>query len=231
MDDRTKEEIEERMAQRSPALKRSLEEACVQGVDLWWRDMENAKRSKDTYNLKNEFMSIYKEGDYALDLRTGGFDVQMKPYGAKGPDLQISLGGQSIDIEVSRFVRDKAAEEKLRGKEVDGMIDEPWTDDKIYDKIRGKAKQLRDDADGIVLLFSDHGNIGKHDFLKLKEDLADEWIPSEIPAKLSAVIFSDGFIGVNAARYKMLINPYASRARMSAGELERVMEKIMRCLR
>ena len=230
-----RERIEESV-QASRVLKDDLEEAGVRGVDLWWNDIENAQRIQQTYQSKNQFMDIEMEGRYAWMLRRGGFDVQMKPYGTKGPDLQISSEGQSIDIEVSRFRSDKSAHDKLRGGgENGGMIHEPWTDDKIYDKIVGKAKQLRDDADGIVLLFSDHEYTGKHDFDRLKGDLADERIPSELPAKLAAAIFTDGFIGYKGyegdnVQHAMLTNPFASRARMSADELERMMEKIMRCL-
>ena len=264
MDNR--DEIEQKVLSESRLLKRRLEEAGVQGVDKWWNEMvKEVHPVKDLYHYKNQFLAIMKEGQYALRLRMGGFDVQMKPYGKKRgqkePDLQISLDGSCVDVEVTRFVRDKSAYDKLRAGgesdfidrsttrelppsevsqmrkdgtlddklekgeicEIPRMVDIPWTSDKIYEKIERKLDQLHDDTDSILILFSDREFTERHDFKKLKE----EWDLSELPAKLAAVIFSDGFIHIDGSTHESLINPHA---RMPADELERILEKIMRCL-
>ena len=264
MDDWIRERIEESVAKESPALKRGLEEAGVRGVDLWWKDMEDVHRIRENVcEYKEQFESVRLEAIYARSLQIGGFDVQMKPYGTKGPDLQISSEGRSIDVEVSRFRRDEVAEEELSEggdiigatdastgeilpwPEVSRMIEEGTFDDKvkkgeIYENkrlvcmpdksykidrkiIEDKARQLCDDMDGIVLLYSSDISTDDIEFKKLKQAWSAGEIrdPEEIPENLAAVIFSDG------SAHDMLVNPCA---RMPAGELECVMEKIMRCL-
>ena len=257
MDNR--DEIEQIVLRESRLLKRRLEEAGVQGVDMWWKEMvEEVYPVQDPYHYKNRFLDIEMEGKYALGFRKGGFEVEMKPYGKEGADLQISSEGSRVDIEVTRFRRNKAAQDKLseggesgfvdcstrrelppsevaqmrkdgtlddkleKGEicEIPRMVDILWTSDKIYDRIRRKTKkQLRDDADSILLLISDHYYIEHIDFERLKEELEEKWEISELPAKLAAVIFSDG------STHNRLINPHA---RIPADELERILEKIIR---
>lgn len=263
MGDWIRERIEESV-QESRMLKRCLEEAGVRGVDLWWKDMEDVHRIRENVcEYKKQFESFRLEAIYSRKLQMGGFNVQMKPYGTKGPDLQISSEGQSIDVEVSRFRRDEVAEEELsEGGDIIGATDAstgeilPWPevsrmmeegtfDDKvkkgeIYENkrlvcmpeksykidrkiIEDKARQLCDDVDGIVLLYSDDISTDEIEFERLKQEWSagDIRDPEEIPENLAAVIFSDG------STYDMLVNPCA---RMPADELERMMGKIMRCL-
>lgn len=255
MDNR--DEIEQKVLSESRLLKRRLEEAGVQGVDKWWNDMENVHRNQEPYHYKNQFLDIGMEGKYALGLRKGGLGVQMKPYGKEGADLQISSEGTRVDIEVTRFRRNKAAHDKLSEggesgfidrstgrdlppsevarmrkdgilddkleegeiREIPRLVDIPWKSDEIYDRMERKVGQLRDDADSILLLISDHDYIEHHDFKKLKEELEEKWCLSDLPAKLAAVIFSDG------STHNHLINPHA---RIPADELERILEKIIR---
>lgn len=262
-----RERIEESV-QASRALKHSLEEAGVRGVELWWKDMEDVHKIRENVcEYKKQFESFRLEAIYALDLRRGGFDVQMKPYGTKGPDLQIASEGLCMDIEVSRFRKDEDAEEEMREggdiigatdastgeivhwPEVSRMIEEGTFDDKvkkgeIYEnkrlvcmpdksykidrKIREKAEQLCDDVDGIVLLYSDDRSTDETEFEKLRQEWSAGEIrdPEKIPENLAAVIFGDGFraCGQSRAQPKSLISP---RSRMSADELERMVEKIM----
>lgn len=115
----------EESVQASRMLKQSLEEAGVRGVDLWWKDMEDVHGIRENVpEYEKQFPSFQLEGVCALDLRIGGFDVQMKPYGTKGPDLQISSEGLCMDIEVSSFVKDEDAEKEMsEGGKVVGIAD------------------------------------------------------------------------------------------------------------
>ena len=96
---------------------------------------------------------------------------------------------------------------------------------KIDRKIREKAGQLCDDMDGIVLLESSDIYTDDFEFEKLKHEWSTSKIrnPEEIPENLAAVIFTD----IYDQRHEKLLNPHT---RMPPDELDRMMEKIMRCL-
>ncbi len=195
--------------------KSKLQEAGVQHIDRWWRDIVRVSNLRGPLREHhNQFMSHYIEGTSALSLKMCGFDVQMKPYGEEGPDLQISKGDLTFDVEVSLFRADpdKELEECMaRSKH---MVEMPDKSHNISSKIFvDKLKQLRKDKNGIVLLNSNSIAKDYIEFEKLRECISEK-----SPSHLCAVIFNGRYI----------LNQHA---RIPADVLDPALWKIAECLR
>ncbi len=179
------------------------------GVDEWLREIERY------YEYDDEFINFYTEGRYALNLQKSGLKVKMKPYNDGGPDLQISTGLLSFDIEVTRFVGDISLEKKmsLGEDETPRLIEMPDKSQDVWSKIEGKMKQLKKNKNGFILLRSDNIGIDWVEFEKNANDI------SRFDEKLCAVIFVDGW-----TRPKVISN---LRARVPAEELTPILQRII----
>ena len=145
----------------------------------------------------------------------------MKPYRDGGPDLQVSLGCLSFDIEVTRFIKDACLENELEiGPDENChvvLIPMPDKSPEIWSKIRRKIKQLKEDKNGFILLHS--SNIGV-DYIEFGKNA--QYI-SSLGEKLSAVIFVDSW--TNA---KFIPNP---SARIPPQELSPVLRRIVESIK
>ena len=104
---RSKRVLRELNSFKACRLHVQLEKAHVAGIDEWLKEIEHY------YENDSQFPDFYIEGLYALTLRKSGMTVQMKPYRDGGPDLQVSIGCLSFDLEVTRFIRDTCLENEL----------------------------------------------------------------------------------------------------------------------
>ena len=154
IEDRSKIVLREVNSFKAHRLYVQLKRTRVTGVDEWLKEIKNY------YENDNQFMDFYTEGRYALRLQKSGLKVKMKPYNGGGPDLQVSAGLFSFDIEVTRFVGDIALENKMSLEEDETvcLIEMPDKSQDVWSKIAGKMKQLKEEKNGIILLHSD--NIG-----------------------------------------------------------------------
>ena len=189
-----------------------LKDACIQRVSEWLKDI------KRYYEYNDQFPDFYIEGCYALALQKAGMMVKMRPYGDKGPDLQISTEHLSFDIEISRFRPDISLGNKMNlgEDETPCLVKMPDKSQNVWSKIENKVKQLREDKNGIILLFSDDIGTDCIEFEKNAGHISD------FGAQLCAVIFSD-----RSGIVKSHLNP---GARISTQELAHNMQKIVRSL-
>ena len=142
-----------------------LTNASVISVGEWLKDI------RQYYEYDDQFADFYIEGCYALALRKTGMTVKMRPYGGSGPDLQISTEYLSFDVEISRFRPDISLGNKMSIDEDDSglLIKMPDKSQNVWSKIEDKVKQLREDENGIILLFSDNIGIDWIEFEKNAE--------------------------------------------------------------
>ena len=159
-----------------------LEKAGVLGTDEWLKEITRY------YEYDGDFTNFYLEGCCALALQKNGMRVRMKPYRDGGPDLQVSTGCLSFDVEISRFRPDISLGNKMSIDEGDSslFIKMPCKSQNVWSKIEQKVKQLREDENGIILLFSDNIGIDWIEFEKNAEYISD------FGKRLCAVMFSDG---------------------------------------
>ena len=122
-----------------------------------------------------------------MALQQSGMLVEMRPYGEEGPDLRISKRRLSFDVEISRFRPDISLGNKIALDEDDDGILKimPDKSQNIWSKIEDKVTQLREDQNGIILLFSDNIGIDWIEFEKNVEHM------SCFGEKLCAIIFTD----------------------------------------
>lgn len=156
-----------------------LRAAGVKNADEWLKDVERHYESSD------QFRELYLEGEYALAFRSNGLAAKLRPYGREGPDLQVSIGNLSLDVEVSRFRRDVTLEENMIGK----IVEMPGKEQNLWSKIETKMKQLKKDMNGVILLSSDNVGIDDVEFGKIAEYLSC----CGMDDKLCAIVFSDGY--------------------------------------
>ncbi|MDE2716841.1 MAG: hypothetical protein OXI33_07480 [Chloroflexota bacterium] len=213
IEDRSKIVLREVNSFKAHRLYVQLKKTRVTGVDEWLKEIKNY------YENDNQFMDFYTEGRYALRLQRSGLKVKMKPYNGGGPDLQVSAGLFSFDIEVTRFVGDIALENKmsLEEDETGCLIEMPDKSQDVWSKIAGKMKQLKEEKNGIILLHSDNIGIDFFEFEKNTYDI------SRFGEKLCAVIFVDDWTGskviqnVRAKVPDQELNPIIQRIVGSAG--------------
>ena len=189
-----------------------LTKASVVGVGEWLKDIERY------YEYDDQFTDFYIEGCYALALQKTGMIVKMKPYGDKGPDLQISIRCLSFDAEISRFRRDISLGNKMSLDKNDSslLIEMPCKSQNVWSKIEDKVGQLREDKNGIILLLSDNIGIDWIEFEKNAEHI------SCFGEKLSAVIFTD-----KSGKIKSHLNPCA---RIPTQELTHNLQEVVEAL-
>lgn len=189
-----------------------LEKAGVLGTDEWLKEIARY------YEYDGDFTNFYLEGCCALALQKNGMRVRMKPYRDGGPDLQVSTGCLSFDVEISRFRPDISLGNKKSLDENDDplYVEMPCKSQNVWSKIEGKMKQLKKNKNGIILLHSD--NIGT-DWIEFEKN-ADHI--SCFGEKLCAVIFSD-----MSGKVKSHLN---SRTRVPIQELTRNLQGVVEAL-
>ena len=165
-----------------------LKEASILGTDEWLKEIA------EYYEYEDDFTNFYLEGCCALAFQSNGINVKMKPYDSGGPDLQVSTGYLSFDVEISRFISE-TSNVSLPASGNYKILDRSQ---KFWSKIEGKARQLKEDKDGIVVLYSNEKRINHTEFRKITEYI------SCFGEKLCAVIFSD-----RTGSVKILCNPHA----------------------
>ena len=183
---------------RAQTLIDQLQVSGVRNVDEWSRDLE--KR----YEYDVEFGELYLEGRYALTLQKNGLEVQLKPYGdERGADLQVSVRGLLLDVEISHFRRDEGLEQEMSGQ----IVEMPCRTQALWSKLEEKKGQLQEGKNGVILLSSDNIGIDDIEFQKIAETI----LSSGLAEKLCAIVFSDSF-----TRDRAVLNP---RARIPGQEL------------
>ena len=211
IESRSKRVLREVNSFKARRLHVQLDKAHVAGIDEWSKEIENY------YENKNQFPDFYIEGRYALALQKSGMRVKMKPYRHGGPDLQVSTGCLSFDVEVTRFIQDTCLENELdMSSDVDNnplLIPMPDKSFSVCSKIEDKIQQLKEDRNGIILLHSDNIGIDYIEFAKKAQYIAS------LGEKLSAVIFVDSWTTAKVV-------PHSS-ARIPPHELNRVLQRIV----
>ena len=209
IENRTRLVLREVNSFKAQQLYVQLNKVGIAGVNGWLKEI------REYYEQANQFIDFYMEGRYALNLQKSGLKVTMKPYNDGGPDLQVSTGLLSFDIEVTRFVGDISLENKmsLGEDEAHCLINMPDKSQDVWSKIEGKMKQLKKDKNGIILLHSDNIGIDWIEFEKNANDI------SRFDEKLCAVIFVDSWTGT-----KVIPNVHA---RVPAQELNAILQKIV----
>ena len=170
-----------------------LEKAGVLGIDEWLKEI-----ARD-YERNDDFTNVYLEGCCALAFQRNGMKVRLKPYPDGGPDLQVSTGCLSFDVEVSRFIPNPSSKESFpTSSDYDLFKEMLDKSQNIWSKIEEKTRQLKEDKNGIILLYSNELSINNNEFQKNAEYI------SCFGENFNAVIFSD-----RTGYAKSLSNPYA----------------------
>lgn len=168
-------------------LIKELRQLGVRGVDSWAKDLCGALGRYD------DFEDFYIEGHYARKWAISGLDVQLKPHGKKGPDMQVSKEGEHIFVEVTRLREDELLAEKQREAEQCGeFIEIPITTQQIYNKILGEYHQLVRGAANAILVRSDNLVKEGFDFRKAVRCIRDEILSdAALHSRVNAIIFYD----------------------------------------
>ena len=170
-----------------------LEEAGVLGIDEWLKEIARY------YEYDDDFTNFYLEGCCALAFQRHGMKVRMKPYCDGGPDLQVLTGCLSFDVEISRF-RPDPSEVSLPTSGYYELFKKILDKSQnVWSKLEHKTKQLKEDKNGIIVLYSNELSINNIEFQKNAEYI------SCFGEKFCAVIFSD-----RTGYAKSLSNPRAS---------------------
>lgn len=165
----------------------------IQGIDPFLRRLLRA------VGVKEEWVSIRREGRFAVVLAKNGFSpVYLEP-SESGPDIKTYYNGNAVYFEVTRR-REDVEEWKLAEPNVVDWI-KPDSAENTIARIQGKVNQLQPGEINIVVLWSDTIALNH---LKMQE--AFQCIQQEIEnapgvyGTLSAILFTTG--GVNMSTLK-----------------------------
>lgn len=144
---------------------------------------------------KEQFEDYLAELQYALIFTGLQFQVEIEPFGRKGPDLRILRDGQQSVVEVTRFRKQYSGPPLVDYNSQDFLLEEYGNVErdirKSLEKIIGKFTQVKD-QDAIIALWNDEGDLEELEVLEAISVLLDDVNQGtgSIPKGLSFVVYA-----------------------------------------
>jgi len=123
---------------------------------------------------KEQLDDYLAEVRYALVFAGLGFQVEIEPFGSKGPDLRVSRDGQSVAVEVMRFRKMYPGPPVLDLENENLLLPEygnpPRDIRKAFEKILAKFPQIENEQ-AIIAIWNDDGDLEELEVATAVDDM------------------------------------------------------------